>query len=1129
MADGQQDAGARAPEGAAHGQGALPQRAPRRRAGRRAESVYDLPPIPGYRLEGVLGSGATGTVYSAVQEAVDRPVAIKFLHPELCTNRRTVARLRREARVTARLGHPGIVTAIDMGEAEGRWWYAMELVEGISLGERVTERGPLEEREAIRLFVPLVDALRHCHEMGVVHRDVKPANILVDESGRARLADLGLAWAEADPRVTGEDGALGTPHYMSPEHARDAAAVDQRSDLWSLGATLFHALVGRPPFVGRSAAEVLAGVLHQRIPDPRSLAPELSRGMALVLRKCLTRDPAGRYPDALALLKDLERLRERRAPRIRAGELDPVAGSTRTMGGALRAAGLVALGAGAVLAWRTSVGSPEPAPEVLPWAPLEELAAQLDSGSVPLRTIDERLALMQRGGADAPLPPEQRPRAGALRLRWGSRMADEVGAGLDLLEQGLDEALERGDLVLAQRTLTEAWPAELERRTGYSLVSQWPPAFTGAAAARARLEACGQRFQAGRGRWLDETIAALDRHRDAVRLPAALRAADGGAYAAGLASLGPPDETWLEAAGVSLDGIPAALAAEALGASRLAEALASDRAYLRSRWRSVDAELVALVLREEQVALQALVSGRPRALMGFEEAWRAACGAGGLRAEEVPAGEAWRSAALYERTLERLRAEEADERVLRARSLLEDDLARAAELAADRRYADLVLLWEAELAAPLLASVRPEIQARLDEARACAGAIGAVTALLDGGGVRTLTLRGVPRTGRVVPEGAQGEAVFQLREVEGGAVHRFALRRTALAADLPLLDGLELIALLEEARPQQEPAWRVPVLLLLAEGRPQAALQTLASHPPDPDESADLTRLRERVQLEAEVRSAVGRRERERFAMRLEALRAELADGASPAELVLRLEALATTYDGVLGAGEREALQSLRVDLAPQPSVREQVLAAAQRVELEDGRVRLVLGLSAEAGWLPGLWRSHSEGLTLVDALPGDAAFEGPAGAATLELSSLLDPAAEIRVRWTLERLEPFLPRTLVGLSLGQHHLVLAGQGSEQELRLLRGPLPGAWSGLEGGAPGLHARFDGLPRTQPLEVTVVLAPGGNELDRVLLDGRRVALTGRRGREPVLPGSRLELRSLAPLRVIELVVEGRLLP
>ena len=224
MADGQQDAGARAPEGAAHGQGALPQRAPRRRAGRRAESVYDLPPIPGYRLEGVLGSGATGTVYSAVQEAVDRPVAIKFLHPELCTNRRTVARLRREARVTARLGHPGIVTAIDMGEAEGRWWYAMELVEGISLGERVTERGPLEEREAIRLFVPLVDALRHCHEMGVVHRDVKPANILVDESGRARLADLGLAWAEADPRVTGEDGALGTPHYMSPEHARDAAA-----------------------------------------------------------------------------------------------------------------------------------------------------------------------------------------------------------------------------------------------------------------------------------------------------------------------------------------------------------------------------------------------------------------------------------------------------------------------------------------------------------------------------------------------------------------------------------------------------------------------------------------------------------------------------------------------------------------------------------------------------------------------------------------------------------------------------------------------------------------------------------------------------------------------------------------
>ena len=1129
MTAGDQDGSAKAPEGAAKGHGARAQRAPRRRAGRRAESVYDLPPIPGYRLEGVLGSGATGTVYSAIQEAVDRPVAIKFLHPELCTNRRTVARLRREARVTARLGHPGIVTAIDMGEVEGRWWYAMELVEGISLGERVTERGALGEREAIRLFVPLVDALRHCHEMGVVHRDVKPANILVDESGRARLADLGLAWAEADPRVTGEDGALGTPHYMSPEHARDAAAVDQRSDLWSLGATLFHALVGRPPFVGRSAAEVLAGVLHQRIPDPRSLAPDLSRGMALVLRKCLTRDPGGRYPDALALLKDLERLRERRAPRIRAGELDPVAGSTRTMGGALRAAGLVALGAGAVLAWRGSVGSPEPVPGILPWAPLEELAAELDSGSIPLRTIDERLAMMQRGGADAPLPPAQRPRAGALRLQWGSRLAAEVGAGLDLLEERLDEALERGDLIQAARTLGEEWPEELERRTGYSLVSQWPPAFTGAAAARARLEACGQRLEAGRARWLDETIAALDRHRDEVRLPAALRAADGGAYAAGLASLGSPDETWLEAAGVALDGVPAELAAAAVGAPDLAEALASDRAYLRSRWRSMDAELVALVLRQEQVALQALVSGRPRALPEFEEAWREACSASGLRVDEVPEGEAWRSAALYERALARLRAEEADERVLRARSLLEDDLARAAELAADRRYADLVLLWEAELAAPLLASVHPEIEARLEEARACAAAMGAVTTLLEEGGVRTLVLRGVPRTGRLVPEGAAGSAVFQLREAEGGAVHRFALRRTALAVDLPLLEGLELIGLLEEVRLEGESAWRVPALLLLAEGRPQDALLLLESYPPVPGEPAPLTRLRERVQLEAEARSAAGRRERERFAMRLEALRIELGGGTPPAELLLRLEALATAYDGVLGAEELEALETLRVDLAPPPSVADRVLAAAQRVDLEDGRVRLALGLTAEGGWLTGLWRSLSEGLTLADALPGVAAFQGPAGAAAVELSSLLDPSAETRVTWLLERLEPFQPRTLVGLTIGQHHLVLSGEGTEQELRLLRGPLPSAWDGLEGGAPGLHARFDGLPRTQPLEIAVVLAPGGVEIDRVLLDGRRVAFTGRRGREPVQPGLGLEVRSLAPLRVVQVLVEGRLLP
>ena len=172
----------------------------------------------------------------------------------------------------------------------------------------------------------------HLWEQGVVHRDIKPANILLDAGHgtlggrgiRARLADLGLAFADDDPGLTGQGGVLGTPHYISPEQARDAGAVDVRTDLWAFGATLFHTLCGRPPFRGESLAEVLSSVLHARVPDPKELAPDLSSGLALVLRKCLVRDPELRYQTPLELLEDLELLRERRAPLVRKAELDPL-------------------------------------------------------------------------------------------------------------------------------------------------------------------------------------------------------------------------------------------------------------------------------------------------------------------------------------------------------------------------------------------------------------------------------------------------------------------------------------------------------------------------------------------------------------------------------------------------------------------------------------------------------------------------------------------------------------------------------------------------------------------------------------------------------------------------------------
>lgn len=297
----------------------------------RAPRLANAPGIPGYRIDGVIGRGTTGTVYRAVQLAVEREVAVKVLHPELAARPQVVQRLQREARTMARLAHPHVVGAIDMGEVDGRWWFAMELVDGPSLEQLLRTDGPLSEREALRLFAPLCEAVEHLWEDGVVHRDIKPANILLERTGRgvhrhyrARLADLGLAVGHDDPTLTRQGGTVGTPHYISPEQARDPRDVDVRSDLWALGATLFHAVCGRPPFDGSSAAEVLSAVLHQSVPDPRRVRPGLSAGLALVLRKCLVRDVERRYQSADELLADIERLRERRAPAVQRSELDPL-------------------------------------------------------------------------------------------------------------------------------------------------------------------------------------------------------------------------------------------------------------------------------------------------------------------------------------------------------------------------------------------------------------------------------------------------------------------------------------------------------------------------------------------------------------------------------------------------------------------------------------------------------------------------------------------------------------------------------------------------------------------------------------------------------------------------------------
>jgi len=366
----------------------------------RPEPREPVPEIPGYHIDGVVGHGATGIVYRATQLAFGRRVALKVLHPELVGRGRPIRRLQREARLGARLAHPNLVASIDMGETDGRWWHAMELVVGPSLATVIQKEGRLKERHALRLFIPLADAVGHLCEAGVVHRDIKPQNILIDPAGRPRLVDLGLAFAEGDPAMTRPGGTLGTPFYVSPEQARDPTSADVRSDIWSLGATMYHAVCGQPPFEGESIAEILSGVLYASVDDPREINPALSKGMALVLRKCLTREPDRRYGHVDELLDDLERLRERRAVKVRSAQLDPVrsAGTRRR-----RAVGALAVVLAAVAAlllwmrpWADRMDDAADAGGSAGWEPAEELVADVEEGRSPVGAALRALAELER-------------------------------------------------------------------------------------------------------------------------------------------------------------------------------------------------------------------------------------------------------------------------------------------------------------------------------------------------------------------------------------------------------------------------------------------------------------------------------------------------------------------------------------------------------------------------------------------------------------------------------------------------------------------------------------------------------------------------------------------------------------
>ncbi len=268
-----------------------------------------------YEILEELGSGGMGKVYRAKDVMLERSVALKTLAPGYAKDPAFVQRLLREARSVARLNHPNIVQIYNFGSIDGTWYLAMEFVDGPSLGQRL-KSGRFSETEAVRIARQVCHALALAHAEGLVHRDIKPDNIMLTSRGDVKLVDLGIAKRlDEDQSLTQTGHSMGTPHYISPEQIRGQKDIDARADIYSLGATLYHLVTGHTPYQGASGAVVMSMHLVEPLPDPRRFEPALSEGFCSVLRKMMAKNREERYADVAVLDVDLFRLHVGQTPR----------------------------------------------------------------------------------------------------------------------------------------------------------------------------------------------------------------------------------------------------------------------------------------------------------------------------------------------------------------------------------------------------------------------------------------------------------------------------------------------------------------------------------------------------------------------------------------------------------------------------------------------------------------------------------------------------------------------------------------------------------------------------------------------------------------------------------------------
>ena len=276
--------------------------------------------IPGVQLIEKIGRGSQAIVYKGRQVSVDRIVAVKILLSKVARDPESRKRFIQEARSAAKLSHNNIVQAIDAGESDGYSYFIQEFVDGTTVYDVLKKQGgrPIEEREALRIIAQIAEALAHAHSRGFIHRDVKPKNIMLTKEGVAKLADMGLARqaADADAALEEVGKAFGTPYYIAPEQVRGDPRIDFRADIYSLGATLYEMVTGRPPFTAQTPQQIMQKHVTAALTPPDHINPKLSSGTSEVIEVMMSKRPADRYNSTEDLLVDLRSVAKDEPPRI---------------------------------------------------------------------------------------------------------------------------------------------------------------------------------------------------------------------------------------------------------------------------------------------------------------------------------------------------------------------------------------------------------------------------------------------------------------------------------------------------------------------------------------------------------------------------------------------------------------------------------------------------------------------------------------------------------------------------------------------------------------------------------------------------------------------------------------------